>query len=92
MDQIILNLCDGLGLQSVIGWFLPIFIGTTNILPSMLTLFRYADKSAEFNKRDSLDLGDDGHDQEVYDFIVGMSHKTVKSKVVIVIWLKIRVT
>jgi len=67
MDQIIITLGHGLGLQNTIGWFLPIFIGTINVLPSLLTLFYYADKSAEFNKQRTIRE----HSQSNYNFIVG---------------------
>lgn len=66
MDQLILNLSYGLGLHHTIGWFLPIFLGTVNILPSLITIFYYADKSAEFNR-----MMEDKEDP-LYDFIVGM--------------------
>lgn len=69
MDQIILNLSHGLGLQSTIGYFLPIFIGVSNVLPSLLSLFQFADKSAEFNKESKL-LRLEPLPQ-IYDFIIG---------------------
>jgi len=77
MDQVILNLSYGMGLQNSIGWFLPIFLGSVNVLSSILNLFYYAEKSSEFN----LIYPDGGlmsssfknEEEELYDFIVGMS-------------------
>lgn len=69
MDQLLLNLSYGLGLQQTIGWFLPIFLGTVNVLSSLLAIFRYADKSAEYNRQNK-DLKElEGH--VLYDFIIG---------------------
>lgn len=60
----------GLGLQNVIGWFPSIYFGIVNILPMLLTLFFYADKSTELNKTKR----SGGNDLEKrYDFIIGMA-------------------
>jgi hypothetical protein len=67
--SIILELSSGLGLQSVIGWFVPILAGTTlNLaLPTLLALFYYADKSNEFNRQQ----GRQEQQQVTFDFIIG---------------------
>lgn len=73
MDNLVIQLGIGLGLQNAIGWFPPVYYGIVNVLPMLLTLFFYADKSTEFNKNTVIKRSD-GIDPEIrYDFIIGKS-------------------
>ncbi|ODN04373.1 Glucose dehydrogenase [FAD, quinone] [Orchesella cincta] len=50
MDTIVIKLAVGLGLQNYIGWFAPVFLGMVNVVPPLMALFFYTDKSQTYNE------------------------------------------
>lgn len=72
MDALIIRLATGLGLNNAIGWFSPVLFGVMNVLPLLLGLFFYADKSTEINKVVAQRrAGGSRNSLSQYDFIVG---------------------
>lgn len=72
MDSVIISLAEGIGLTNAIGLFGPVLTGLANLIPMLMALFYYADKSSEFNKAAQEQRYGHGHGRNVeYDFIVG---------------------
>lgn len=72
MDVVILTLGVGLGIhhQIGVGRFAPLYLGVTNVLPILLTLFLHADRLAEYTGEVSRYRR--RHDREEdFDFIIG---------------------
>lgn len=74
-DIIILSFAVGLGLPQKIGIgnFVPIYLGVTNVLPILLTLFLHADRYWEYKEygADIMNFRHSVTEIEQYDFIVG---------------------
>lgn len=76
-DVIILSLGVGLGLHKRIGirHFVPIYLGITNVLPILLTLFLHADRVAEYKEHNGMfsqrHLSSSSEEDSEFDFIVG---------------------
>ncbi|CAL8123099.1 unnamed protein product [Orchesella dallaii] len=70
MDTLVIQLAVGLGLQNYIGWFAPVLLGMMNVIPYLLALFFYTDKSQSYNEYLShTDNGNRSPDLQ-FDFIV----------------------
>lgn len=70
--MIILTLSVGLGIHRRIGAdrFVPVYLGVTNVLPIILTLFFHADRLAEFKEHFAY-VNRRYLEEEEFDFIVG---------------------
>ncbi|ODN03201.1 Glucose dehydrogenase [FAD, quinone] [Orchesella cincta] len=62
--DIITSLGIGLGLHRTIGRFFPVYLGVTNVLPILLTLFLHIDRLTEYKQDEKVDVN------VQYDFII----------------------
>lgn len=80
MDSVILTLSVGLGIHKLIGVgrFVPVYLGVTNVLPILLTIFLHTDRVAEYNRHSNQEFSKRHHPvDEDFDFIIG-KQKTVR--------------